>query len=139
VTHSSISVNLASTGATAVSVCASSVTGLTTINRTTGFVLLGDNGDDGQPACAGNQFTGVVSLDRNAGQAEIGGNRMLTQLAVNNTSGTGPDAETIATEIEHNTITGVLNCTGNQPPPTNDNQPNSVLGLRLGQCSAPGF
>jgi hypothetical protein len=139
VTNSSIIANLASTRATAVSVCSSSVTGMTTINGTTGFVLLGDNGDDGQPGCASNQFTGVVSLDHNTGQAEIGGNKILAQLAVTNTSGTGPDTETTATEIEHNTITGVLNCTGNQPAPTNDNQPNSVLGLRLGQCSAPGF
>lgn len=139
VTKSSIAVNLASTGATAVSVCGSSVTGLTTINGTTGFVLLGDNGDDGRPDCAGSQFTGVVSLDHNTAQAEIGGNKILTQLSVTNTSGTGPDAETTATEIEHNTISGVLNCTGNQPAPTNDSQPNSVLGLRLGQCSAPGF
>ncbi len=136
---STIVVNLASTGASAISVCGSNVTGLTTIGGTTGFILLGDNGDDGQPACAGNQFTGLVSLDQNTGQAEIGGNKLQVALTVTNTSGTGPDAETTATEIEHNTIIGQLNCRGNVPPPTNDGQPNSVLGQRLGQCSAPGF
>jgi len=139
VSKSSIFANPASTRAGAVSVCNSSVTGLTTISTTTGFVLLGDNGDDGQPACASSQFTGVVSLDHNTGQAEIGGSNFLANLTVTNTSGTGPDAETPSTEIEHNSITGVLSCTGNVPPPTNDGQPNSVLGLRLGQCSAPGF
>ncbi|HET9257694.1 MAG TPA: Ig-like domain repeat protein, partial [Pseudonocardiaceae bacterium] len=130
---------LTSTTAGALTVCASSVNGLTTIRSTTGFVLLGDNGDDGQPSCAGNRFAGIVTLDANAGLAEIGGNQFLLSLTVNATTGHGPDTETTTTEIENNTITGALSCTGNVPPPTNDGQPNTVLGLRLGQCSAPGF
>jgi hypothetical protein len=139
VSNSTIMANLASTGAAALSVCGSGVMGLTTISGTTGFVLVGDNGDDGQPGCTGNRFIGAVTLDHNAGQAEIGGNNFLAQLTVTNTSGTGPDTETTTTEIEHNTVTGVLNCGGNVPAPTNDGQPNSVLGLRLGQCSALAF
>ena len=132
--------SLTSTNANALTICASSVgRGSSLIIGTAGFVLLGDNGDDGTPACAGNQFAGSLTLDANTGQAELGGNTFRGSVTVNNTSGTGPDAESTTTEIEANTITGKLACTGNVPPPTNDGQPNNVGGSRRGQCAAANF
>ena len=119
--------------------CGSSVLGLATITGTSGYVLLGDAGDDGLPACAGDSFTGLVTLDHNAGQLELGGAQALGAVDVTDISGTGPDQESTLTEIEGNRITGALICGGNTPPPTNDGQPNKVLGGRFGQCAAPGF
>ena len=137
VSNSTLNGSLTSTNAAAITICASTVGhGATSIVGTTGFVLLGDNGDDGTPACAGNQFAGSFTLNANTGQAEVGGNTFRGSLTINNTSGVGPDLETTATEIEGNTITGSLSCTGNVPPPTNDGQPNNVNGSRLGQCAA---
>jgi len=68
-----------------------------------------------------------------------GGAQALGAVDVTDISGTGPDQESTLTEIEGNRITGALICGGNTPPPTNDGQPNKVLGGRFGQCAAPGF
>jgi hypothetical protein len=40
-----------------------------------------------------------------------------------------------ATEIEANLVVGMLACSGNTPPPTNDGRPNTVIGIRTGQCA----
>ncbi|TMC08981.1 MAG: choice-of-anchor D domain-containing protein [Chloroflexi bacterium] len=138
ISQSTIS-GLESGGAKAVTVCGSTVKGSTDIDGTTGFVLLGDAGDDGQPACAGSTYSFQVSLDKNGGQVEVGGNHLPGGLSVTNTNGSGPDAETPTSEIEANQISFSLNCSGNTPPPTNDGLPNTVSGFRQGQCSAAGF
>jgi hypothetical protein len=37
--------------------------------------------------------------------------------------------------VAANTITGPLGCTGNEPPPVNQGQPNTVDGAKSGQCT----
>jgi hypothetical protein len=48
---------------------------------------------------------------------------------VDNVTGTTPIV------VSGNTVVGPLACSGNQPPPTNDGQPNTVSGPKSGQCS----
>jgi hypothetical protein len=62
-----------------------------------------------QVAVIGNRVTGPVSVDRNV---------------------TAPAPIVIAA----NTIVGPLRCAGNEPPPVNNGQPNSVTGPKSGQC-----
>ncbi len=139
ISHSTLTGALTSTNAAKFTICGSDIHGSVKILGSTGFVLIGDNGDDGAPPCTGNRFAGSVTLDGNTGQAEIGGNTFRGSVTINNTSGVGPDLETTATEIEGNIIGGALSCTGNVPPPTNDGQPNTVSSARKGQCAAPTF
>jgi hypothetical protein len=106
------------------------------VTNTTGFVLIGDPGDD---ACAGNQLRSSVGLSSNQGDVEVGANRISSSLSVSGTTGTGPFAEDTNAEIEANTIASSLSCSANSPAPTNGGQPNTVSGGRTGQCGAVGF
>lgn len=135
VTNSTLHGGVHADGALALTVCASTVHGAIHADRTMGFVLLGDAGDDGAPVCSGNSFDGSVSLDGTLGQFEVGGNTIHGSLRLSNTSGVGPDQETLAPETEANVIKGSLDCTGNVPAPTNDGLPNSVTGASTGQCA----
>jgi hypothetical protein len=36
--------------------------------------------------------------------------------------------------VSGNEILGLLSCSGNEPPPVNNGSPNTVIGLKLGQC-----
>ncbi|MEU4116797.1 Ig-like domain-containing protein [Kitasatospora sp. NPDC028055] len=112
--------------------CGSSTTGTVEVGRASGFVLVGDPGDDG---CTGNRVNGSVHLDDNHAGAELIANRIGGSVEVNGTTGTGPFPEDSRAEIEGNTIGGSLHCTGNNPPPTNGGNPNTVHGARTGQCA----
>ena len=136
---SRINGGLDSQGAAAIRICNTRVDGHVSINGSTGFVLLGDAGDDGSAMCAGNDLRGGAALSGNHGGAEIGGNSIHGGISLVNTSGAGGQAEDAAPELEANQVTGGLTCSGNVPAPTNDGLPNSVTGARSGQCGAPGF
>jgi hypothetical protein len=132
--HSLLNGGLISNGATAVRMCTSTVNGAVSLTRTTGFVLIGDGADSddvGAAPCGGNTIKGAVSIVNSSGPVELGGNTVTEGISL--TGSTGP-----AAELEQNHLTGMLACTGNVPPPTNDGQPN-VGGTRSGQCGAPGF
>jgi hypothetical protein len=60
-------------------------------------------------AMIGNHITRAVSLVRNV---------------------TAPTPIVVA----GNTVVGPLACTGNEPPPVNNGQPNTVIGPVSGQC-----
>jgi hypothetical protein len=105
------------------------------ISGSTGFVLLGDPGDDG---CAGNTFRATMTLSSNQGGLELGHNQ-IGNTTVTGTTGTGPFRDDVGAEIEANTIGGNLKCSGNTPAATNDGQPNTVTGNRTGECASPGF
>jgi hypothetical protein len=83
---SSISGSISSVGATAVSVCASTVTGGASIAASTGFVLLGDGADDATPACGPNAFGNSLSLTGNQAGIELGGNTVKGSVTLNNTT-----------------------------------------------------
>ena len=139
VTNSTVDGGLNSTGATALTVCQSRINGATTVAASTGFVLIGDAGDDGTLACGGNTLNGALTLDGNTALLELGQNLIHGGARVLNTSGSGPNLEDSTTEIEGNQISGGLSCSGNTPAPTNDGRPNTVTGQRSGQCAAAGF
>ncbi|MFB7445937.1 Ig-like domain repeat protein [Streptomyces mirabilis] len=115
------------------SVCRSTVTGTVNVTGASGFVMVGDPGDDG---CTGNKIAGSVLLGNNRSGLEVVANQVGGSVQVAGTTGTGPFPEDTRAEIEGNTIGGSLSCTGNTPAPTNDGNPNTVTGSRIGQCSS---
>ncbi|MDQ1416677.1 MAG: large repetitive protein [Acidimicrobiaceae bacterium] len=70
-----------------------------TVNDSTGFVLIGDPGDDG---CAVNTIKGALTLQDNTGGVEAIGNHVTGAITVSGNSGTGPFPEDTAPEIEGN-------------------------------------
>jgi hypothetical protein len=102
-------------------------------------VLVGDGGDDPLLACSPNTLNGPLTLSANSGGLEVGANHVTGPVSVTNNTAPGPDTENQAPELEHNTITGPLACSGNTPAPVDDGQANTVTGPRGGQCSLSGF
>lgn len=123
----------------AIRICGST-TGLLAANvltASTGFVEVGDDGDDNPPACAGNTFNGGLAelhVERSRGGVEIGGNK-VGALYLTNSSGEGPAPEDRRPEIEGNEVSGVLACVNDNPAPTNDGRPNKLAFGGFGQCS----
>jgi hypothetical protein len=139
VTGGVLNSTLSASGAAALRLCGATVGGSVSVSGTTGFVLAGDGGDDGQPACAGNTLKSGVSLSGNSGGFEAGGNKIAGPVSVTGNTGTGPSWQDPAAEIEGNSMSGSLSCSNNSPAPTDGGQPNTVSGARSGQCSAAGF
>ncbi|WP_433293700.1 Ig-like domain repeat protein [Pseudonocardia sp. CA-142604] len=129
---------LIATSGTGLRVCATTVNGPTSISGINGVIVIGDAGDDGSPPCGANTLRGAATLRGNTGFVELGGNQILGPLTVNDNTTTisVPPENATATEIEANRIVGILACSGNTPPPTNDGRPNTVIGIRTGQCAA---
>ena len=135
ISNSQLNGTVVANGGLALTICGSTTHGTVNVTNSAKYVLLGDGGDDGTPACAGNMFSGTTIVSGSKGQAEIGGNTVNGSLVLNNSSGTGPDEETTRSEVEANTVGGSLSCSGNTPPPTNDGHPNKVTGSTGGQCT----
>lgn len=38
--------------------------------------------------------------------------------------------------IAGNSVTGLLSCCGNDPDPVDNGSPNTVIGVKLGECSS---
>ncbi len=83
----------------------------------------------GDPAngCAGNRFAGDVNLTSNLA-VTFGANIVSNNININSN---GPGNAV----IKANNIYGALNCTANNPPPTNAGQINTAAS-KTGQCSA---
>ncbi|GAA3104734.1 hypothetical protein GCM10010464_79910 [Pseudonocardia yunnanensis] len=128
---------LTATSGTGLRVCATTVNGPATISGINGVIVIGDAGDDGGPPCGANTLRGAATFRGNTGFVELGGNQILGPLTVNNNTTTiiVPPENATATEIEANLVLGILACSGNTPPPTNDGRPNIVIGTRTGQCA----
>jgi hypothetical protein len=137
-TNSTVNGAIVSAGAKAVTYCADTINGASSISATSGFVLIGDNGSHGF-SCGGSVLRGGVSLTGNKGQLELGGNQIVGGVSVTYTSGSGPTVGNAITEIEGNRILGPLFCSGNTPPPSDNGNPNQVIGFTFGQCGAPHF
>ncbi|HZS15700.1 MAG TPA: Ig-like domain-containing protein [Candidatus Dormibacteraeota bacterium] len=142
IANSTVGHGITATGAGMLTVCGvTTSTGGVTISGTTGFVLVGSGGDAADRPCAGNTVAGGLTLNANRGGFEMSGNTIKGTVTVNNNVLYGPayDLDSPAPEIEANSIKGTLSCTGNVPAPTDDLQPNRVIGSHTGQCGAPGF
>ncbi|MFF8026419.1 Ig-like domain-containing protein [Streptomyces sp. NPDC007896] len=130
--HSTVFGSVHSSDGTLFGMCDSRATGTLKVDRASGFVVVGDPGDD---ACAGNRVGGSVHLLDNHSGAELIANRIVGSVDVNGTTGSGPFPDDTQAEIAGNTIGGSLHCTGNVPPPINDGNPNTVHGTGAGQCA----
>ena len=130
-----VSGGITSNGAAAIRFCGSTISGNVTVSATTGYVMVGDGGDDGTPACADNSVTGNVTFSGNTGGIEVAGDTMNGTLSVSGNTGGREDPE-----IEGNHINGSLSCaTSNNPTLTDGGHRNTVSGSRIGQCSAGSF
>jgi uncharacterized repeat protein (TIGR01451 family) len=134
VTNSTIHSSTTATSPADVAFCGDTLLSSLQITGATGFVLVGDTGDD---ACGGNSIHGTVRLLNNTAGTELSDNPQISsQVTVNGNSGTGPFPED-KTEIEGNTISSGLACSGNTPPASNGGQVNTVSSARTGECVAP--
>ncbi|HEY8473179.1 MAG TPA: endo-1,4-beta-xylanase [Natronosporangium sp.] len=72
------------------------------------------------------------------GQAKVTGASDRLELAGNQVLGlvtlTGNQTGETPIVVSANTILGLLSCTANQPAPVNNGAPNTVYGVKLGQC-----
>jgi Putative Ig domain len=129
VSQSTVSGALQSSRAGTLSVCGSSIAGPLSVSGSTGFVLVGDAGDDGTPGCGPNTISGPAALANNTAGVQLGGDTIHGPVSLSGNSG-GP-----GTEVEANHIGGPLACSGNNPAPTDNSQPNTVSGPTAGQCT----
>jgi len=128
VVNSQVSRGITANAPSFLSLCAATVTGpppnpALVVSNAPVHVRIGDPAQ----GCAGNRFTGDVTLTANLG-ATFGANTVTTNVTVTN----GGSGKTI---IKANAVSGVLACSGNNPVPTNAGQPNAAAS-RTGQCSA---
>ena len=129
--------NITATSANALRFCGSTINGNITATGTTGYIVIGDGGDDGPPGCAANTITGNVTLTSSKGGFEIAGHNVTGTVTLTGNTGSGPTSEDASPEVEGNKITGSLSCaTSNSPAITDGGQKNTVSGTKSGQCAA---
>ncbi|GAA0799262.1 GH92 family glycosyl hydrolase [Spirilliplanes yamanashiensis] len=75
---------------------------------------------------AGTTVSGPVTITGTTGTATVEASTVKGALTV--VGNRGP-------LVAANAITGILTCAGNTPPPTDNDLPNTVRGLPIGQCS----
>jgi len=115
-----------STGGGIFALCSSKVTGDVSVSKATGFVVVGDPGDD---ACGGNTLGHNLTLSSNTSGVEVSHNPSIGgNLSVTGTKGIGPFGDDTRAEIEANTVKGSASCSSNTPASTNDGQSNTVTG-----------
>jgi sugar lactone lactonase YvrE len=90
--------------AVSVRVCGSTVTGPFSVKESSGLVLVG--GDAATDVCAGNTFTGPVSITDNTAGVEFNGNRVIGPLTITGTSGTLPAPDTGPVHASGNAVLG---------------------------------
>lgn len=86
-------------------------------------IRVGDN----SPGCTGNTFFGDVTLTANAG-VTFGVNTVNGNAVIDSN---GP----ASTTVKSNRVARTLECSGNNPPPSNAGQPNAAAS-KLGQCAS---
>lgn len=125
-----------STGATSLWICESRIAGA--ITATNGVpslsgpagITIGDSA-----TCGTNLVEGALTLTDNTGFLRLTGNTVAGAVTVNgNVTGTK-----WGVRISGNVMGDALSCAGNLPAPINQDSPNTVAGVRSGQCSAQNF
>ena len=127
ISGSTLSGALSSSRAAALSICSTSIAGSVSVSGSTGFLLIGDNGNDGSPGCGADTIGGALALSGNTGGVQVGGTTVQGPASLTGNAG--------GTQVEANHIGGALACSGNTPPPSDNGQPNKVSGPASGQCS----
>jgi hypothetical protein len=133
ITNSSTRGSVTGNSPAGMSLCNDTVIGNVKITNATGFVLVGDPGDD---ACVGNNIHGGVTLNGDTAGVELSHSTIGASVAFNDNAGVNFFDDQVP-EVAGNTIGGNLGCTGNTPFPgvKNDGEPNNVTGPRKGQCA----
>jgi hypothetical protein len=129
---STINGSVSTSGARALTLCSTKVSGAVKADGTIGMVRLGD--DDDTPACAGDTIGGAVGAQSNLGGIELFGSIISGSVLLVGNHGASPLSEDKTPEVEANTVSASLSCSGNVPGVTNDAQINTVHGARSGQC-----
>lgn len=125
ITGSKLGGPLSASSPGSLAVCGTAVSGPVSVTDATGAVLLG--GTSTSP-CGSDSFGGPVTLSANTDGVTLAGTTVSGPATVNSNSG--------GTVVAGNTIGGPLSCSGNNPPPTDEGQPNTVSGPATGQCSS---
>jgi hypothetical protein len=115
-----------------ITVCNTTVNGSVNISGASGFVLLGDPGDDN---CPGNSFGSTVYLANDHGGVEVSHNQHIGGSLILSGDSGSPLLDDAHPEVEANVISGSLSCSGDSPPASNDGQHNTVSGTRTGECA----
>jgi hypothetical protein len=131
ISNSTIGGAVTANGPALFGLCHSTVGGAVTVRDATGFVVIGDPGDDG---CPGNSIDDGVVLQSNHGDAEAWSNSITGSLVVHGTTGTGPFPDDTSTEVADNNVSATIDCQGNTPAPTSDGQLNHAAST-TGQCA----
>jgi hypothetical protein len=77
----------------------------------------------------GSTVVGPVSLRDGSAQVAVVANGIAGPVTLErNVTGVTPIV------VAANIVSGPLRCTGNEPPPVNNGQPNTVDGPKSGQC-----
>lgn len=76
-----------------------------------------------------SKVTGAIFLSGGTTKLSLIGNRVIGPVSL-----TGNSTAPVQIVVAANTITGALMCSGNEPPPVNNGQPNTVSGSASGQC-----
>lgn len=125
VTGSQITNGITSQGAVYFRVCDSKVSGGVSVAGSTGFVTLGTPFGCGPTPVAGPG----ISLTGNQTGVSLVGSNSASGITVNNNLG--------FTLVQGNTAYRNIDCSGNNPAPTNGGQTNtSVTGSKTGQCAS---
>jgi LmbE family N-acetylglucosaminyl deacetylase len=114
-----------------------SVTGPVTVASGASFAAVGGSVGGGLTtnggaavSVDGTSLAGPVTLTGVTGQVSLTNAQVAGPVRL-----TGNNTDPTPIVLGDNTISGLLACTGNAPPPVNDAQPNAVSGPETGQCT----
>ena len=91
--------SLSSNGAVTVKMCKSTSAGSVSVTNSTGFVLIGDTGDD---SCSPNTINGSLSLRNNTGGLDAVDNKVSGGILITGNSGSGPFGDDTSPEVSGN-------------------------------------
>ncbi|MDP9073090.1 MAG: hypothetical protein M3N98_02755 [Actinomycetota bacterium] len=97
--NSAISGSIVAVGSSAVRLCGNTIAGSVAVQGATGFVLIGDPGDD---KCGSNRIGGSLSLIANTHGVDAIGNHVRGAVIASGNSGTGPFTQDTAPDISGN-------------------------------------
>lgn len=77
----------------------------------------------------GSTIAGPVTITGTTGRVSLLGDHITGPVRL-----TANTTEDVPIVVSDNTVVGVLSCTGNEPPPDDFDDPNTVFGIAQGQC-----
>jgi len=147
VTNSTVNGTVTATSPSGVRYCGSTEHGALTVTGATGPVVLGDGGNcaaDTIPSVVtvtgaaapvsvfGLKQNGTLTLENDTDEVTFVGSQIAGLVHVNNNAVPAPAQITVS----GNTVTGSLDCSGNDPAPADNGVVNTVSGTASGQCAA---